>query len=55
MVEFGGKAMHVHEDGLSAEFWGISIALGVGSLPVQQIINIFFKCANEKHSNRNEK
>ena len=43
MVEFGGKAMHVHEDGLSAEFWGVSIGFGAGSLPMQQIINVIFK------------
>eukprot|EP00571_Detonula_confervacea_P007961 CAMPEP_0172314158 /NCGR_PEP_ID=MMETSP1058-20130122/21825_1 /TAXON_ID=83371 /ORGANISM="Detonula confervacea, Strain CCMP 353" /LENGTH=1201 /DNA_ID=CAMNT_0013027949 /DNA_START=27 /DNA_END=3629 /DNA_ORIENTATION=- len=42
MVEFGGKAMHVHEDGLSPELWGISIAFGIASLPIQQVINILY-------------
>lgn len=42
MVEFGGKAMHVHEEGLSGELWGISIAFGVGSLPIQQVINVLY-------------
>jgi Ca2+ transporting ATPase len=43
MVEFGGKAMHVAEGGLDVKYWGLSIGLGVGSLPVQQIINILFR------------
>ena len=42
MVEFGGKAMHVADGGLDAKYWGLSIGLGVGSFPVQQIINILF-------------
>eukprot|EP01083_Nonionella_stella_P030539 83694_1 len=42
MVQFGGKAMHVHEDGLSAEYWGYSMIFGVISLPMQQIINVFY-------------
>jgi len=43
MVEFGSYAMHVAEGGLSAKFWGISMAFGVGSLPVQQIINFAYR------------
>ena len=42
MVEFGGQAMHVHEDGLSGELWGISIAFGAGSIPIQQVINVLY-------------
>lgn len=42
MVEFGAQAMHVAEDGLSAKYWGISIAFGFVSLPVQQVINILY-------------
>ena len=42
MVEFGGQAMHVHEDGLSAEYWGYSLAFGVASLPIQPVINVFY-------------
>jgi Ca2+ transporting ATPase len=42
MVEFGGDAMHVAEGGLSGELWGYSIALGAGSLLVQQIINFLY-------------
>lgn len=46
MVEFGGKAMHVADDGLSGELWGISLAFGVISLPIQQVINVFYSCCN---------
>lgn len=42
MVEFGGKAMHVHEGGLDRRFWGVSIAFGFFSLPMQQIINALY-------------
>lgn len=42
MVQYGDKAMHVVEGGLSAKFWGISIGFGAGSLPVQQVINILY-------------
>ncbi|KAL9184137.1 hypothetical protein ACHAXT_002223 [Thalassiosira profunda] len=42
MVEFGGYAMHVHEDGLSGEYWGYSLLFGFGSLPIQQIINLLY-------------
>jgi len=43
MVEFGGLAMHVADGGLSLKYWGISIAIGFGSLPVQQVINVLFR------------
>mmetsp|Transcript_2783 Transcript_2783/g.4098 ORF Transcript_2783/g.4098 Transcript_2783/m.4098 type:complete len:1228 (+) Transcript_2783:74-3757(+) len=42
MVEFGGKALHVADGGLNGELWGWSLLFGVGSLPIQQIINILF-------------
>jgi hypothetical protein len=42
IVEFGGDAMHVYAGGLSAKYWGISIAFGVGSLIMQQVINAAF-------------
>jgi Ca2+ transporting ATPase len=41
IVEFGGNALHV-TDGLSAELWSLSLLLGLGSLPVQQVINVIF-------------
>ena len=43
IVEFGSVAFHVAEDGLSARFWGVSLVLGVGSLPVQQLINLLYR------------
>jgi len=42
IVEFGGDAMHVYREGLSGKYWGISIAFGVGSLIMQQVINAAF-------------
>ena len=44
MVQLGGKAMHVVDGGLELKYWGICMAIGFGSLPVQQVINIFYKC-----------
>lgn len=43
MVEFGGMAMSVAEDGLDGIYWGVSMAFGAGSLFVQQVINILYK------------
>lgn len=42
MVEFGGKAMHVADDGLPPDLWAYSIAFGIGSLPIQQVINLVY-------------
>jgi Ca2+ transporting ATPase len=50
IVQYGGKALHVADGGLSAKYWGISLALGFGSLPVQQIINVIFRFSS--HSRR---
>lgn len=43
IVEFGSVAFHVSEGGLSGKFWGVSMILGFGSLPVQQVINVVYK------------
>lgn len=43
IVEFGSLAFHVAEEGLEAKYWGLCMALGAGSLPVQQVINLIFK------------
>jgi len=43
MVQIGSFAIHVAEGGLNWKYWLISIILGIGSLPVQQIINLWFK------------
>jgi Ca2+ transporting ATPase len=50
IVQYGGKAFHVADGGLSLKYWGISLALGFGSLPVQQIINVVFRISS--HSRR---
>ncbi|KAL3779957.1 hypothetical protein ACHAW5_000677 [Stephanodiscus triporus] len=54
MVQFGGDAMHVHEDGLDGELWGYSIAIGAGSLPMGQVINVvyylFHSCCGKKEA-----
>ena len=52
MVEFGGKAMHVSDNGLNAELWGYSIAFGFGSLPVQQVINVTYASLHSIYSKR---
>ena len=44
MVQLGGKAMHVVDGGLELKYWGMCMAIGFGSLPVQQIINVVYKC-----------
>lgn len=42
MVEFGGKAMHVQEEGLPGDLWAYSLIFGLGSLPIQQVINVLY-------------
>jgi len=42
IVQFGGKALHVHDEGLPGELWALSLILGVCSLPFQQVINMLF-------------
>mmetsp|Transcript_10066 Transcript_10066/g.24439 ORF Transcript_10066/g.24439 Transcript_10066/m.24439 type:complete len:1172 (-) Transcript_10066:224-3739(-) len=41
-VQFGGKAFHVADGGLSGELWALSLLLGACALPFQQVINIIF-------------
>jgi Ca2+ transporting ATPase len=43
IVEFGSLAFHVAENGLDAKYWGLSLLLGFGALPVQQVINVFYR------------
>jgi Ca2+ transporting ATPase len=33
----------VADDGLDLKFWGLSMILGFGSLPVQQVINVLYR------------
>jgi len=53
IVEFGSIAFKVHGDGLSAKYWGISLAFGAGSMPVQQIINVCFGLGQQYNISRN--
>jgi hypothetical protein len=55
IVEFGSVAFHVSEGGLSGKFWGVSMVLGVGSLPVQQVINVIYKGAKKYKGYRNRR
>lgn len=43
MVEFGSHALHVVEGGLTSEQWLLCLLLGMGSLPVQQVINVVYR------------
>lgn len=49
MVEFGGVAMHVHDEGLDGKYWAISMAFGAGSLIIQQVINLIYKVVGDSH------
>jgi hypothetical protein len=50
IVQYGSVAFHVIEGGLNGKYWGISLAFGAGSLPVQQCINLLYK--GTKHYKR---
>lgn len=55
IVQFGSKAFHVVDDGLDGRDWAISLCLGLGSFPVQQVINVLFRWASKYKSSRNKK
>jgi len=55
MVEKGSYAMHVAEGGLDLKYWIISLVLGFGSLPVQQIINLWYRYGQKFKSRREDK
>lgn len=55
MVEMGSHALHVAENGLDWNYWLISIIIGAGSLPVQQLINLFFSYGQKIKRGRHEK
>jgi len=42
LVTYGSDFMHVADEGLSQRFWIMSLVIGAGSLPVQQIINMAY-------------
>jgi Ca2+ transporting ATPase len=53
IVEFGSLAFKVAESGLSARFWALSLILGAGSLPVQQVINQLYRLGQKYNIERN--
>jgi Ca2+ transporting ATPase len=53
MVEFGSYAMSVSPTGLSGIYWVISLAFGVGSLFVQQVINVIYLVFQKLKLSRN--
>jgi Ca2+ transporting ATPase len=55
IVEFGSIAFKVVEGGLDAKYWGVSLMLGAGSLPVQQVINVLFRMGQKHIVSRNRK
>lgn len=55
IVQFGSVAFKVAEDGLSAKYWGLSMLLGAGSLPVQQVINVVYRLFQNYNIHRNKK
>jgi P-type Ca2+ transporter type 2B len=55
IVQFGSIAFHVAEGGLSAKYWGISMAIGAGSLVVQQFINVFYRVGQHFKLKRNKR
>lgn len=55
IVEFGTVAFAVAKDGLDGKFWGLSLALGAGSLPVQQVINVLYSAGVQNKGYRIQK
>ena len=54
LIQFGSVAFKVVDDGLSAKYWGISLAIGSFSLIIQQIINTFYHFAQQYNLKRKE-
>ena len=55
IVEFGSIAFSVHDDGLDAKYWGISLAFGSFSLVWQQVINFFYRLGQRYNIHKNKK
>lgn len=53
IVQFGSYAFKVANGGLSAELWAVSMILGAGSIPVQQVINVIFNVVQAYKISRN--
>jgi Ca2+ transporting ATPase len=43
IVEFGSLAFRVADNGLGGKHWALCMGLGIGSLPVQQVINVAYR------------
>lgn len=48
IVEFGSIAFKVADGGLELKYWIVSMILGLGSLPVYQIIHVFYRAFQSK-------
>lgn len=55
IVQFGSVAFSVADGGLSPMHWGISLLIGVMSLPVQQVINFFYRLGQRYNIYKNGK
>jgi Ca2+ transporting ATPase len=55
IVQFTSEAFHVAPDGLDKKMWLISILIGAGSLPVQQIINFVYAGGIKYRGSRSSK
>lgn len=51
LVQFGELVFHTAPGGLGGRDWGISLGVGVLSLPVQQVLNVIYSllCSNYKN------
>jgi len=52
IVQFGSYAFAVSVGGLSWKYWGVSLAFGIGSFPVQQVINFLYRLCQKYKSYR---
>ena len=55
IVQYGSVAFAVAEGGLDLKYWGLSLLLGAGSLPVQQVINLLYRLGKNYKVLRNRK
>ena len=55
IVEFGSVAFAVADNGLEGRFWAVSLILGAGSLPVQQVINVIYRMGQSAKASRNRR
>ena len=53
LIEVGSYAMAVVPGGLDWKYWGVSLACGLGSFPIQQLINLAFRVFENRMFLRN--